>query len=361
MNKIPKWLFVVLLLAVVVLMGFVLMNRKGNEGGPDAKAGKPAGRAPLQVDAWVVKPSLLVDEITVTGSLMAYEEVDLKNEVAGRVVEMNLPEGRHVAQGTLLVKLYDDDLQAALKKLQVQLEIQQKIYERQTELLKVNGISRNDYEQSGLQINSLKADIEVQKVLIRKTEVRAPFDGVIGLRTISLGAQITPSTLLATIRREDRLKLDFSVPEKYSPEIHSGMKIHFTVGEAEKPYEASVMATEEGIDVQNRNLKVRAVVENPTNELLPGAFAHVNLRLGENPNALLIPTQSIIPEEDNKSVIVARKGKAHFVPVKTGIRRSSVIQVTGGLQPGDTVITNGLLFLKEGAPLLYSTVSRDTL
>lgn len=314
-----------------------------------------------KVDAYIVKPSLLIDEISVSGSLLAFEEVELKNEVAGRIVFLNLPEGKQVKKGTLLVKLFDDDLQAGLKKLQIQLAIQEKIHERQSELLKVNGISQNDYDQTGLQLNSLKADIEVQKVLIRKTEVLAPFDGVIGLRNVSIGAEVTPSTLLATIRSEDKLKLDFSVPEKYSSEIKPGMKIMFTMSNDDSQYEATVMATEQGIDVSTRNLKVRAVLDNQDEHLLPGAFTDVNLKLNEKKDALLIPTQALIPSDQNKSVILARNGKAHFVDVKTGVRRASNIEITQGLQAGDTIITTGILFLKEDSKLSFATVKSDSL
>jgi membrane fusion protein (multidrug efflux system) len=314
-----------------------------------------------KVDAFVVGHSLLIDEISVSGSLLAYDEVDLKNEVSGRVVFINLPEGKQVKKGTLLVKLFDDDLQAGLKKLQSQLASQEKIHERQSELLKVNGISQNDYDQTGLQLNSLRADIEVQKVLIRKTEVLAPFDGVIGLRNISVGAQVTPSTSLATIRSEDKLKLDFSVPEKYSSEIKPGMKINFRMSNDDRQYEATVFATEQGIDVSTRNLKVRALVENRSANLLPGAFTDINLQLNEKKDALLIPTQAIIPSEQTKSVIVARNGKAHFTEIKTGVRRSSNIEITEGIQAGDTIITTGILFLKEGSKLSYSTVKSDSL
>ncbi len=327
---------------------------------PVDKEGKKNSKEKVQrkVDAFIVKPSLLINEITVSGSLQAFEEVELKNEVAGRVVMINLPEGKFVKKGTLLVKLFDDDLQATLKKLQTQLAIQQQIYNRQTELLKVNGISQNDYEQTGLQLNSLKADIEVEKTLIRKTEVRAPFDGIIGLRCISVGAIITPSTLLATIRTENKIKLDFGVPEKYGQVIKSGMKIEFSMNNSDKSYEATVIATEHGIDASTRNLKVRALVKNQSNELIPGSFAHVNVRLSENKNALLVPTQCIVPHEDDKIVIVARKGKAHFVTVKTGIRQTSDIEVTDGIQSGDTIVTSGLQFLKDGDKLVYSSVKK---
>lgn len=230
------------------------------------------------------------------------------------------------------------------------------IYKRQSELLKVSGISQNDYELTGLQINSLKADIEVTKAQIRKTEVRAPFDGVIGLRNISLGAIVTPSTLLATIRTASKLKLDFFVPEKYSSELQAGMKVKFSMSNSAKLFDATVMATEHGIDDATRNLKIRAVVNSNSKELIAGGFTNVQLRLNENKNALMIPTQAIIPQEDNKILIVAHGGKATFIKVKTGIRKSSEIEITDGVQAGDTVVTSGLLFLKEGATLSYSSV-----
>lgn len=311
-----------------------------------------------KVDAFIVKPSLLVSDITVTGSLLAYDEVDLKNEVAGRVVEMNLPEGKFVKKGTLLVKLYDDDLQATMRKLQSQLAIQEQIYKRQTELRKVSGISQNDYEQTLLQVNTIKANMAEQKALIRKMEVRAPFDGIIGLRNISVGAVINSSTLLATIRTTNKLKIDFFVPEKYSSEITTGMRVKFTMYNEDKLYDATVIATERGIDNTTRNLKVRALINTSSKELIPGAFANVQLKLGNNPHALMIPSQSIIPQEGNKSVIVARKGNAHFVTIKTGIRKASKVEVTEGLQPGDTVITSGILFLKEKSKLSYSTINQ---
>jgi len=222
--------------------------------------------------------------------------------------------------------------------------------------VKVNGITQNDYDQTGLQLNSLKADIEVEKTMIRKTEVRAPFDGVIGLRSISIGAIITPSTQLATIRTENKIKIDFSVPEKYSSAIKTGMKVKFTMSNNQKAYDATVIATEEGIDTSTRNLKVRAIVNGQSKDFISGAFANVTLRLNENKNALLIPTQSIIPQEDNKTVIVAREGKAHFVTIKTGIRQASNIEIVDGLQAGDSIVTSGLQFLKEGNKLIFSSV-----
>ena len=351
-KKSTLWIAIVM----VALVAFFLKLAFTKSDDKDKRGDK--GKVEKKIDAIIVKPSLLINEISVSGSLLAFEEVELKNEVAGRVVKINLPEGKFVKKGTLLVKLFDDDLQSSLHKLTTQLAIQQKIYNRQSELLKVSGISQNDYDQTGLLLNSLKADIEVEKTLIRKTEVLAPFDGVIGLRNISIGAIVTPSTLLSTIRTANKIKLDFSVPEKYSSVINTGMIVKFKMSNNDKTYDATVIATEQGINVGTRSLKVRALVNSSARELVSGAFANVTLRLSENHNALMIPTQTIIPEEENKSVIVARHGKAHFITVQTGIRKSSDIEITDGLQPGDTVITSGLLFLKEGGKLQYATIKK---
>jgi membrane fusion protein, multidrug efflux system len=308
------------------------------------------------VEGFVVKQSVVIQAISISGTLKPFEETVLMPDVAGRVVAINLPEGKLVKQGTLVVKLFDDDLQASLKKSQTQLEIAQQTQKRQSELIKISGISQSDYDQAVLQVSSINADIEILKVQIRKTEVRAPFDGVIGLRSVSVGAEVTPGTALATIRSVQQLKLDFSVPEKYSGIVKAGMKVSFTVQGDDAKHEATVMATEEGIDVTTRNLKARAVVKNKDAALKPGAFANVELELGENKNALMVPTQAVIPQERNKQLIIAKNGKAKFVTVTTGVRQASTVEVLDGIEAGDTVVTTGLLFLKPGADLKFSRV-----
>ena len=315
----------------------------------------------LRVEGVVVEPVVLDQTITISGTLKPFEETVLKPEVAGRVVYINLSEGGFVKQGTLLVKLFDDDLQAQLNKSQAQQKIVEQTQIRQGELMKVNGISQLDFDQTVLQINSIKADIEVLKVQIRKTEVHSPFDGTIGLRNISIGAQVSPSTALATIRDVRHLKLDFSVPEKYSREIKPGVKVQFTVQGDEEEFEATVIATEQGIEYGTRNLNGRAIVENNVNSLIPGTFANVKLSLSQNKGALMVPTQAIIPQERSKQVIVARQGKATFVTVKTGIRNFSSIEVLSGINPGDTVVITGVLFLKPDAVLNFSSVKKDSL
>jgi membrane fusion protein, multidrug efflux system len=322
---------------------------------PSATSARQSSQGTV-IEGYVVKPGVVDRSISISGTLKPFEETVLMPEVTGRVVSINLPEGKSVNQGALLVKLFDGDLQAQLKKTQAQLQIAQQTQTRLSELIKVNGISQSDYDQAVLQVNSISADIEVLRVQIRKTEVRAPFDGVIGLRNISLGAEVTPTTALATIRAVQQLKLDFSVPEKYSREVQQGLKVTFTVENDATAYEATVLATEQGIEAATRNLKARAIVAGKGIQVKPGAFANITLNLGEIKNALMIPTQAIIPQESNKRVIVAKGGKAKFLVVKTGVRQASLIEVTEGLLPGDTVATTGLLFIKPGADLKFSRV-----
>jgi membrane fusion protein (multidrug efflux system) len=314
----------------------------------------------LKVEGIIVKPTILDQTITISGTLKPFEETVLKPEVAGRVVKINLAEGGFVKKGTLLIKLFDGDLQAQLQKSEAQMQVVQQTQTRQSELMKVNGISQSDYDQTVLQINSIKADIAVLIVQINKTEVRAPFDGTIGLRNVSIGAQVTTATELATIRDVQHLKIDFSVAEKYSAEIKTGMKLKFTVQGDESKYVATVMATEQGIESDYRTLNVRAIVEDRVASLIPGAFATVELRLSENKNALMVPTQAVIPQERSKQLIVARHGKANFVTVITDIRNASSVEVVSGIKPGDTVVTTGVLFLKQGAALKFSKITRDT-
>jgi len=303
------------------------------------------------VEWTIVKPSVLQETISVSGTLIPFETTTLQPEVSGRVVKLNLPEGKFVKQGTLLVKLFDDDLQAQLNKALTQLKIVEQQQKRQTELLNVAGISQTDYDQTTLQLASIKNDIEIYKVMIRKTEVVAPFDGTIGLRNISIGAIVTPTTVLATIRADKQLKLDFSVPSKYSSEVNVGTKLKFTIQGKDDQYDASVMASERGIESATNNLRVRAVVSSKSSSLLPGEFTNIDLKLKQNNHALMIPTQSVIPQELNKQVILAKNGKAKFVTITTGIRREDNVEVTKGLEPGDTLITTGILFIKPDAPL----------
>jgi membrane fusion protein, multidrug efflux system len=336
-------------------------DSKKNNAAPAAGqqgAGRQGGQGsmPVQAEGFIVKTRPMSEDIEVPGSLLPYEETEIRPEISGRVVSVNVREGGYVGKGVVLAKLFDGDLQAELKKLQVQHEIAKKTVERYGELLKIQGISQQEYDLAQLQVNNLQADMDIVRVNIARTQVRAPYAGRLGLRNISVGAYVTPITIITTLRKVDQLKLEFSVPEKYSGNMNPGSQVKFSVQDVKQKFTASVIATEESIEANTRTLRVRAVVQGKNPSLVPGAFAKVGLQLGKNNEALVIPTQAVIPQARNKRVIIFNGGSAKFQVVTTGIRDSSYIQITEGLSEGDTVVTTGLLAIRPDTKIKLSKV-----
>lgn len=318
----------------------------------------PRGNVANSAEAYIVKPIVLNANIIVAGNLLPYEETEIHPEVSGKVVRVSIVEGAFVRRGSMLVKLFDGDLQAQLNKLNIQLKIAQKTQERQEELLKIGGISQQDYDLSLLNVSTINADIQILRASINKTEIRAPFDGKIGFKNISNGAYITPTTIITTIRQVNRLKLEFSVPEKYSNMVKEGSSINFTTATSPKNYSAKIIATESGITQESRSLKILAVVEHLDKDITAGGFANVQFNLGDNQDAIMIPTQCIIPEARDKKVIVYKNGIADFHIVDTGIRDSAKIEILNGLSIGDTIITTGLLSIKPGSSIQISSFKK---
>ena len=322
----------------------------------DSNPASSQASAVLPVEGFIIKPSSIEETIQISGTLIPFENTELHPEISGRVVGLNVAEGKSVTKGSLLVKLFDGDLQAQLKKLEVQLAIQKKTFERQSELLKISGISQQEVDLTGLQVSNINADIDIIKTSIAKTELRAPFNGRLGLKNISPGAYITPQTIVTTISEINQQKIEFSVPEKYSSQITNGKEVLFTIEGSSNKYHATVSATQSSVEENSRNLKVRAIVKNVDRYLIPGTFAKVEMILGKNNNAIMIPTDAVIPQARNKQVIVFKGGTALFNAITTGQRDSSNIQVVTGLNIGDTIITTGLLFLKPGAAVKLSKI-----
>lgn len=323
-----------------------------------AVGGAPRQQRPVIADGFLVQPQTVSESVEVPGTLLPQEETEIRSEVSGRIVRLNIPEGSIVQKGTLLVKLFDDDLQAQLKKLQVQLKIAEKTEERHRELLKISGISQQDYDLTALDVENLKADIETVRIAISKTEIKAPYAGKLGLRHVSLGSYISPSDVITSIRQVGQLKLEFSIPEKYAKNISKGYKVSFKIDGGQQIHQANVIATENSVDEATRTLRVRALVNESSPELVPGVFARVNLQLGKTDNALMVPTQAVIPQARNKQVIVLKGDSVQFRIVETGIRDSSYIQITNGLNAGDTVVITGLMAIRPQGTVQLSKVHK---
>lgn len=350
-----RWIMAGILLIVVFVSCDEEKKKNASPGGPSGGGGG-RGNQTIQAEGFVVRIKPLSENLEVPGTLLPFESTEIRPEISGRVVKLNIPEGSFVQQGTLLVKLFDEDLQAQVKKLRVQLQISEKTAERQRELLKIQGISQQEVDLSELQVSNLKADIDLIKVSITKTEIRAPFTGRIGLKNISNGAYISPANIVTTISQVSQLKLEFSVPEKYSEDMRKGKQVGFTIAGTNKKFAATVLATESNIEANTRTLKIRAVITGRDPLLVPGAFAKVSLQLGKNDQALIIPTQSVIPQARNKKVVIYQDGKVKFVTVTTGIRDSSFVQVLDGVNAGDTVLTTALLAIRPDSKVKLTKV-----
>lgn len=334
----------------VLFFALISCGDKKKKVGPPQPGGAQRSQT-MRVDGYIVKPEIFQDIIEVPGTVVANEVAEIHPEVSGRIVQLNVVEGRYVSKGALLAKLYDGDLRAQLNKLQVQLALAQKTEERQAQLLKIQGISQQDYDISLLQVNSLKADIGILETSIAKTVVRAPFSGKIGLQKVSPGSYVTPASVIATISQTDQLKLDFTVPEKYTGQIKMGQRVRFTIEGSKNQLEAKVVATEANVMEATRTLTVRAAISGKDAALLPGAFAKVFLSFDPDPNSLLVPTQAVLPQARGKKVILFKNGTAVFTDVVTGVRDSARVQITEGLKAGDTVVVTGLLSVRPEAKI----------
>lgn len=350
----PLLVFIGIIIAILIIYFFFIKSHdKEQEKNGNNKS---FGALISNIEGQIVRTSRLENDIEVSGTILPFDETIIMSEVSGKVVKLNLLEGRLVQKGTMLLKLFDDDLQAQLRMLGVQLKIAENNEQRMKTLFQINGTSQQEYDASLLEVSNLKAQIEILKVNIGKTEIRAPYTGVLGLKKISIGQYITPSTQIVTIRAVNNLKLDFSIPEKYGSSMTPGTKVEFTVTGNDKTYEAAVIANESSIESDSRNLKVRALISGKLNGLIPGAFALVKANLGNKENAIMIPTSAIVPEANMKKVFVAKNGIAKSVVIKTGVRQADAIEVVSGLNEGDTIIVTGILFLKPNNHIKLSKV-----
>jgi membrane fusion protein (multidrug efflux system) len=320
-----------------------------------AKAPRTQGNQAVIVDVIVASARNIDNVVEANGSVVANEYVELHPEISGRLTYLNVPEGAHVEKGTVIARINDADLQATLEKSRVQLDLYQKTEERNRKLLDIQGINQADYDLALNNVNSTKADISYTQAQIDKTIIRAPFSGTVGLRQVSPGAYLTPASIIATVQQLDRIKVDFTLPEQYAAVIKKGSLVDVEIDAASKAHRKGlIIATEPQINQTSRNLKVRAILQEGKGH--PGAFVKVFVDAGSDKQAVMVPTNCIIPEDKNNQLIIVKGGRAQFVNVQTGIREANNVEITRGVNPGDTVVVTGVLFARPKALLQVRSV-----
>jgi len=332
-----------------------LAAKFGKQTAQQAPAGRP-GQQRLHATGFLIKPVSLSEMVISTGTLLPDEEVDLTFETSGKIVSINFTEGTRVTKGDLLAKINDQPLQAQLQRLEASLRLSEGIEFRQRSLLERDAISQESYDQIATEVERIRADINLCKAQIAMTELRAPFDGTIGLRYLSEGAFANPSTRIAKLVKTKPLKIEFSIPERYASDIRIGYPITFTLDGSSTIYNASVYAIDPKVDINTRTIVLRALYANANEELRSGRYTGISLELSKINDAIAIPTEALIPEMEGEKVFVYRRGVAQSVNVSIGLRTEDRIQITNGLTFGDTVLTTGILQLRQSIPIALDSV-----
>ena len=354
-KKLRNTIFVLLGVVLVVIVTSPRIRLFGT--GSSGTSGEERSDGPLPVMGYIIQPQRIDNRVRTTGTVLANEEVELRSEVSGKIEQISFREGSRVAKGEMLLKINDDELQAQIKKFDAQLQLARDVERRRRQLYENKNISPEDYERTVFEVNAIEADIELYRARIEKTEIRAPFDGVIGLRYVSEGSIVSPSVRIAQLQDVRRVKVDFSIPEKYSNAIRIGDAITFRRDGSDHTYRGSVFAIEPKIDPVTRTLLLRAIADNDDRQMMPGAFAEVDLVLSAVEDALVIPTEALVPELQGQMVFLYRGGIATPQPVETGVRLERSIQITKGLSVSDTVITSGILQIRPGMPVELSSIA----
>ena len=350
-KRIRTWLVVAIVLAILVAGKLAMHENK-----PAASirgSGRGAG-GPTAVRIVVLKSERLADRVTSVGTVLPNERVDVRSEISGRVREIRFKEGGRVNKGDLLVKIDDSELRAQLARVQSQLLIAKKESDRQNDLYQQKVASQREHDNAVNNLGVAQAELDLIEAQLRKTDIRAPFSGVVGLRSVSEGGYVTPTSPITTLLEDHPVKVDFTVPERFAASVKKGDQVHFTVEGSTRVFNATVYALESIIDAATRTMGVRATSPNDDGALVPGAFAEVEVLFPER-DAVTVPSFALVPELRGQRVFIYRDGKAQARSVKTGLRTEDRVEIVDGVAPGDTLITSGILQIKSGAPVTIAT------
>lgn len=351
--KIKYIVYTLIIVGVGVLVYYRISENsaKKNEQGGGGKDGK---KPPMSVNGVVVAPQEFSNTLSLSGSIEANEQVEIRSEVSGIAEKIFFTEGAKVSQGQVLVKINDVELRAQAGAARTRQNLAAENERRARLLLQKEAISQEEYDIASADFKTAQAQTQLINAQIAKTSIRAPFSGTIGLRNISPGTYVTSATLIASLVNSSQIKITFSIPEKYASQMKLNSKISFTVAGTTQNFEAKIYAIEPAVDVATRTLRVRALAQNSDGKLLPGTFANVALPLEKVEGAFVIPTEAIVPIQGGKKVFIAKNGQADEVMVQTGTRTDKDIVVLSGLKAGDTVLTTGVLTLKKETPVKVS-------
>lgn len=346
-------LTVIVTLAIAAAVGashwYLNLRTGGTAGAPQQFSGP---RPATPVEAVKVRVEMVSEEVSAVGTLRSNESVIVRPEIAGRISSIHFDEGEPVEAGQTLVSLDDSTHQAELADARAALNLAERNFERLDELFEKGSTSARERDETLARAESARAALQLAHARLAKTDVNAPFSGILGLRRVSPGDYVTPGQDLVNLEDIDPIKVDFRIPERFLSSLSTGQIIRVRVDAFPgRSFEGEVYAIDPQVDPAGRSIAVRARIDNADRVLRPGLFARVRLIVDERPDALVVPEQALVPRGEQRYVFKVVDGKAALTPVQVGQRHAGKVEIAEGLSEGETVITAGQLKIRDGAPV----------
>jgi membrane fusion protein (multidrug efflux system) len=346
-RRLARFLWPAGVLATLMLLLLVVSSPwTAAEEKKPAPAGPPPG---LPVEAVEVTIAPATRELSAVGTLQSNESVVIATEIAGKVTEIGFAEGEKARRGQVLLRLDPSVLTAERDRAKASLVLSEANIKRAEVLLKDQAIAERERDEAYAQWRLDEANLRLTEAQLAKTVIRAPFEGLLGLRKVSVGGYLRPGDAVITLDDIDPIKADFRIPEVFADQVKIGQSIELTVDAvAGRAFTGKVYAIAPQIDESGRSVLLRARVSNEKGVLRPGMFARVNLVLEERAGALMVPEEALISQGEQQMVYKVVAGKVEATKVKVGLRQKGRVEILEGLQPGDTVITAGQIKVRPG-------------
>ena len=345
-----------------VLFALALAACSKDEAGPGGPGGggPPGGGMPaMPVEVAVARSDTVIDAIAATGQIEPIQSIELMSDVDGRITQIYVREGAVVSRGTPLFKIDDAELRAQLARWEAERDLARQSLERTKTLLEQRASSQAELERAEATSRSTDAQAQLLRVQVARTTVRAPFAGVAGARTASLGDYVTTSTPLISLQTVNPQRAVFTVPERHAASLARGQKVAFRVAALPgREFTGTVDFVDPVVQMPGRTIMVKALVPNGSRELQSGMFIEARLATEVRPQAVVIPEDAVIPLQGQDFVWVVRDGKATRQAVKLGVRTPGFVEARSGIQPGEQVVVGGVAMLQDGAPVQPKVVER---
>lgn len=371
-RKLFKSSFVcgIVYLLTVATVSVALIGCGEDGSGAKAAGGKAMGKGPggpgrggktFAVEGYIAEPHKSSGAFQTMATLEAMNRVELSAATNGRLVSLSVKDGASVQKGALLAKIDDSELKAQLKQAESNLQLAQQKLDRTKGLVEKNAATTTDLETVEAGYKSAAASVELIKAQIAKTEVRAPFSGKLGFVKVSVGAWLTTGTSIATLSEVNRLKAKFALPQRYATTLKVGDPITLIDEERAIQKMGKVFALDATISESSRTRQIMVTVDNSKGDLIAGGYAKVSVELQSGRTQTIpIPAEALTLDKDGAFVYVVREGKASVTRVETGLRTPISVDVISGLNVGDTVITSGLISIRQGSAVRIREIRNNT-